>query len=106
MALCRCSSITPTDHRKRSLEFLTNIFIAIESSIGTLGFIAISVAIAAILIAAAWGLRNAGFSDGIAAMTIPELAARVMQIAAMVMLCVPESNRWFAEVANLRKEDE
>ena len=65
----------------------------------------VRLAVAAILVAAFWGLFNTGIGTGLAAMSAADALARVLQLAALVLLCMPAANRWFAAVTSLRKDD-
>ena len=62
-------------------------------------------AIAAIFVVALWGLANAASPlESMASLTPWEVLCRALQVGALVLLCLPQAHRWFADVAASNNE--
>ena len=66
----------------------------------------VRLAIAAILVTNVWAFLNAP-STGSAwdSMSAADVVSRTIQMAALIILCLPESNRWFEAITAVNKED-
>ena len=63
----------------------------------------VRLAIAALFAAAIWGAIN---SDAGMSLGFVDALTLVLEIAGFVLLCLPASNQWYAEIAALRKDED
>ena len=66
----------------------------------------VRVAILIVVAAFVWGLVNAAsFTQALMGSSIGDLASKGTAMVALVVLCTPDANRWFSEVAKMHSED-
>lgn len=62
----------------------------------------VRVAIGLVFLASAWGVANAeSLGSAVADTPASEILCAVMQVAALVLLCLPVAGRWFAAVREI-----
>ncbi len=66
----------------------------------------VRLAIAAVFGAAIWGAINSGASLALERIGAGQGIGYAIELAALIALCTPTSNQWFAEVADLRKQED
>ena len=61
-------------------------------------------AIAAIFVVAIWGIANAASpTESMASLTPWEVLCRALQTSALVLLCLPRAQRWFAAASSTKE---
>lgn len=65
----------------------------------------VRLAIAAIFAASVWGVINTSIAAAFADVGFTDAVGAALQVSALTLLCLPAANQWFAEVAELAKDE-